>query len=158
MGCRKYRARLEDRVSGGASRDRLDTALDEHLRTCGRCREALDAALLASDLAHGVEFAPEIPSERFVARVMAAIRDEEARLWLPNAIWRPLEVLASRFALVAAVVLLALSVYLAEFASVRGMTFANPQTEVGAAMPEPPAQPANADEVLMSLVDKDNGF
>jgi hypothetical protein len=90
-------------------------------------------------------------SGAFVTRVMASIR--EAAEAAPSAIWRPLELLASRMALVAAVVLLALSVYLREFAPARGTVALNAPAEVGAVMPEPPAQPADADEVLMSLAD-----
>jgi hypothetical protein len=82
---------------------------------------------------------------------MASIR--EAAEAAPSAIWRPLELLASRMALVAAVVLLALSVYLREFAPARGAVALNAPAEIGTIMPEPPAQPADADEVLMSLAD-----
>ncbi len=46
-----------------------------------------------------------------------------------------------------------LSVYLREFAPVRGTLAVNATAEIGAGMPEPPAQPADADEVLMSLAD-----
>ena len=49
-------------------------------------------------------------------RVMASIREEISRRAAPNVIWRPLELLASRFALAAAAVLLMLSIYMAEFA------------------------------------------
>jgi hypothetical protein len=51
------------------------------------------------------------------------------------------------------VVLLALSVYLREFAPARSVAVVNGPAEIGAVMPEPPAQPADADEVLMSLAD-----
>jgi hypothetical protein len=56
-------------------------------------------------------------------------------------------------ALVAAVVLLALSVYLREFAPARGTVAVNGPAEIGTVMPEPPTQPADADEVLLSLAD-----
>ena len=78
-------------------------------------------------------------------------------------IWRPLELLASRFALVAAAVLLALSVYLAEFAPpFRAPAASAPaitsQAELGAGLPEPAPQPSNEDEVLTSLAETANGI
>jgi pyoverdine/dityrosine biosynthesis protein Dit1 len=42
---------------------------------------------------------------------------------------------------------------LREMTPARSATAINSQTEIGAVMPEPPATPANADEVLMSLAD-----
>ena len=104
------------------------------------------------------------PSEAFVTRVMASVRAAEARESAAAAAWRPLEVLASRFALVAAVVLLALSVFLGEFSpalrrsEVATAETAATTTEVTGDWPEPPALPATQDEVLMSLVGVDNGI
>jgi hypothetical protein len=111
----------------------------------------LSDGLTASKLMRHARYAESEPSTVFVTRVMAAIR--EATQAAPNAIWRPLELLASRIALVAAVVLLALSVYLRESTPARGTAAINAGAEVGAVLPEPPAQPADADEVLMSLAD-----
>ena len=151
--CRKYRLQLEDRVSGEASPPRAE--LEKHLRQCAHCREALESAVLGAELVRGAATLTVEPSERFVARVMAAIRDQEKSLpAAPDTIWRPLEALASRFAFVAAMVLLALSVYLAGFTPPRSTAVVNSQTEIGAGMPEPPAQPGNADEVLMSLAER----
>jgi hypothetical protein len=93
------------------------------------------------------------PSPAFVTRVMASVR--EVSQAAPT-IWRPLELLASRVALVAAVLLLVLSVYLREFAPARDTAALNAGTEIGAGLPEPPAQPADADEVLMTLADPGN--
>jgi hypothetical protein len=95
---------------------------------------------------------PEIAvSPAFVTRVMASIR--EATQAVPTTIWRPLELLASRMAVVAAVVLLLLSLYLREMTTARSTAPVNAPAEVGALLPEPPAQPADADEVLISLAD-----
>jgi predicted anti-sigma-YlaC factor YlaD len=161
MGCRSYRARMEDCLMDGAARAEADAELAAHLRQCAGCREAFDAALLASKIVRNACEIPappsEAPSGAFVTRVMAAIQEEQARLAASGAIWRPIELLASRFALAAAVMLLALSVYLVEFAPPFQMPAASSQTEIGASMPEPPAQPANQDEVLMSLAEPENG-
>jgi predicted anti-sigma-YlaC factor YlaD len=150
-GCRSYEARLEDAVVEGAAHVEPGSALALHLGQCAACREALDNAVLASRLMRHAGDAAVEPSEAFVTRVMAAIR--EAGRAGPAAIWRPLELLASRLALVAAVVLLALAVYLREFAPPRGTAASNGQTEIGAGLPEPALPPANEDDVLVSLAE-----
>ena len=151
FGCPEYRASLEDVLRDGEVCIEPDSALELHLQSCALCRQALNDAVTASKLMRHARYPEFASSPAFVTRVMAAIR--EATQAAPNAIWRPLEILASRMALVAAVLLLALSVYLKEFAPLRGTVATNAQTEIGAGMPEPPAAPADADEVLMSLAE-----
>jgi len=59
------------------------------------------------------------------------------------------------------VVLLALCVFLGEFAPALRQPEFMPTTtaiEVTGDWPEPPAQPATQDEILMSVVDVDNGI
>jgi hypothetical protein len=150
-GCRGYQASLEDALVGGAAHVEPGSALALHMNQCAACREALDNAVLASRLMRHARDAEVEPSEAFVTRVMAAIRD--AGRAGPAAMWRPLELLASRLALVAAIVLLALSVYLREFAPARGAVASNAQTEIGAGLPEPAPPPADEDDVLISLVE-----
>jgi hypothetical protein len=151
FGCPEYQASLEEALRDSEVCIEPNSALELHLQGCADCREALNDALTASKLLRHARYPEYASSPAFVTRVMANIR--EATQAVPNAIWRPLEVLASRMALVAAVALLALSVYLREFTPARGQVAVNAQTEIGAAMPEPPATPADADEVLMSLAD-----
>ena len=151
FGCPQFQASLEDSLREGELSVPPNSSLQHHLQGCADCRQALDDALIASKLMRHAGYPANDSSPAFVTRVMASIR--EATQAVPNAIWRPLELLASRTALVAAVVLLASSVYLREFAPPRGAAALNVATEIGAAMPEPPAQPADADEVLMSLAD-----
>jgi predicted anti-sigma-YlaC factor YlaD len=151
FGCPNYQASLEDILHDGEARIEPNSALERHLQGCADCRQALQDALIASKLMRHARYPENDSSPAFVTRVMASIR--EATLAAPSAIWRPLELLASRMALAAAVVLLALSVYLREFAPARGTLAVNAPAEIGAGMPEPPAQPADADEVLMSLAD-----
>ena len=153
MDCRSCRAEMEDYLTGGA-----EAELAAHLRDCTACREAFDAGLLASRIVRNACEPHEGVSGAFVTRVMAAIRDEEARRAASGAIWRPIELLASRFALAASVVLLAASVYLVEFAPPFEMPATTSQTEVVGLMPEPPAPPSNQDEVLMTLVEMENGY
>jgi predicted anti-sigma-YlaC factor YlaD len=151
FGCPEYQASLEDILRDGAAGIEPGSRLESHLQGCVACRQALNDGLTASKLMRHARYAESELSPVFVTRVMAAIR--EATQAAPNAIWRPLELLASRIALAAAVVLLALSVYLRESTPPRGTAAINAGTEVGAVLPEPPAQPADADEVLMSLAD-----
>jgi predicted anti-sigma-YlaC factor YlaD len=151
FGCPEYQASLEDAVSEGKASIAADSRLDRHLQSCVDCREALNDAVAASKLIqHARPLKDSSPA--FVMRVMAPVREAGA---VAPTIWRPLELLASRVALVAAVILLALSVYLREFAPPRGAVAVNGTTEIGI-LPEPPAQPANADDVLMTLADRGN--
>lgn len=151
FGCPEYQASIEEVLREGEAYVAPNSALDRHLRGCADCRQALSDALLASKLMLHARYPENASSPAFVTRVMASIR--EATQAAPSAIWRPLELLASRMALIAAMALLALSVYLREFAPARGTVAVNSPVEIGAGMPEPPAQPADADEVLISLSD-----
>jgi hypothetical protein len=173
IGCWRHRTELEELVSGRRLRAETGSQLEAHLSGCADCREALDDALLATELLRDEEaevasvdrFSNQF-STAFSTRVMASIREEISRRSAPDVIWRPLEMLASRFAVGAAAVLLMFSIYLAEFAPpFRPATVASQggisgpsqagaeaaQAEAGAVMPEPPAQPSNPDEVLVSL-------
>src|SRR3989304_3336021 len=114
-GCRGYRARLEDYAGSPPEAVESDAELRAPLRECGKCREAFAAAQLSGQLFAGIEELPVRPSEAFVTRVMALVREQEAAADASAAAWRPLESLASRFSLVAAAVLLALSVFLGGF-------------------------------------------
>src|SRR5579864_3620287 len=156
FGCPEYQASLEDVVCEGDATVEPNSALARHLQVCGDCRQALSDAVIASKLMRHARYPENAVSGAFATRVMASIR--EAAEAAPSAIWRPLELLASRMALVAAVVLLALSVYLREFAPARGTAAVNGPAEIGAGLPEPPAQPADADEVLMSLADTEDAI
>jgi hypothetical protein len=157
LGCPEYGARLEANLTAGGPI--TDAALSVHLRECPPCREAMETSLLASQLVRDAQRPVRAAtSEAFVTRVMAAIREQELRRAIASGIWRPLELLASRVALVAAVLLLALSFYITRFAPPLDTTASNGQAEIGAGLPERPALPANEDEVLMSLADMDNGI
>jgi predicted anti-sigma-YlaC factor YlaD len=156
---------MEDHVGSAPEAIDSDIELAAHLRQCERCRESFAAAQLSGSLFSAADGLEVQPTEAFVTRVMASIREEEARLATSSAVWHPLEALASRFALVAAVVLLALSVFLGEFGPALrqpesvATTTTQPEitgttaAEINSDWPEPPAQPSTQDEVLMSLVD-----
>jgi hypothetical protein len=151
---------MEDYLNAPPGAADSDAELAAHLRECARCRESFAAAQLSGLLFFSESAAEVRPSETFVTRVMASVRAEQARLLVPNIVWRPLEALASRFALVAAVALLALSVFLGEFAP--ALRQPDPggvaSMEITGDWPEPPAQPATQDEVLMSLAEAESGI
>jgi hypothetical protein len=158
MSCQGCRDRMEDCLVDGVLHVDAQLELAAHLRECAACREAFDAAQLAGAIVRSACEPPPQVSGAFVTRVMAAIRDQDDRRTAAGAFWRPIEHLASRFAMAASVLLLAASVYLVEFAPPFPVPPVNPQTEVGALIPDPPAQPSNQDEVLMSLVEMENGY
>ncbi len=157
-GCPSYRARLQKSLVEGAVDMEADAGLSAHVAECARCREALDDAWLASRLVRDAQRPVEHSSEAFVTRVMIAVRDAGSRVSDPETIWQPLEFLASRVALVAGVVLLAFSLYLAQWAPVRATPPIAAPAEAGAGLPEPPASPATADEILMSLAEVGNAI
>ena len=153
MQCRRYEARLEDYLSGV-----VDCELNEHLSQCANCRTALEESRMAGKwLREAWERAGE-PGSAFLAGVMARIREEQMRAQSPAAFWNPLEFLASRLSLTAAMLLLALSVYLAEFTPGRTAPPPSPRSELSAAdFPQPPGDPVSNEEVLQSLAERNYG-
>jgi len=153
MQCRKFESRFEDYLGGAP-----DSELDDHLTHCEDCRTALGDSRLAGDLLREAWEPASEPSRAFLANVMAKIRQEEIRAMSPAAFWAPLEFLASRLSLTAAVLLLALSVYLVEFAPHRSVPLGSIRTELSASdFPQPPGDPVSNEEVLQSLAERDNG-
>jgi hypothetical protein len=151
--CRKFEARLEDFLAGAP-----DGELSEHLAGCERCSVALEDSRLAGSLLREAWDPASEPSQAFLANVMARIHQEEARQKSPAAFWAPLEFLASRVSLTAAVILLALSVYMVEFAPRRPVSLGPAPTELSANdLPQPPGDPVTNEEVLQSLAERANG-
>jgi hypothetical protein len=154
MGCRKYEARLEDYLQGAP-----DSELDEHLRQCAGCSAALDNSRLAGDLIREAYEPAGEPHPAFLAGVLAKIREQKLREESPVAFWSPLEFLASRLSMTAAVLLLALSAYLVGFAPRSAPAEpAHSRTELSASdFPQPPSDPGNDEEVLVSLAERHYG-
>ena len=153
--CSKWRIGLEDCFRDDYADAEPGPVLSAHLMSCADCREAWQDALVSRRLMRTAVTSAVQPSGAFVTRVMSSIREAQDRERL--SIWRPLELLASRFALAAAALLLVLSLYLAAFAPTHPLFANRTQAEIGPSMPEPPAQPANQDETLMSLAEAPNG-
>jgi predicted anti-sigma-YlaC factor YlaD len=153
MQCRQFESRFEDYLGGVP-----DAELDDHLTRCGGCRSALEDSRLAGDLLREAWEPASEPSQAFLANVMSRIRREEERAKSPAAFWAPLEFLASRLSLTAAVLLLALSVYLVGFAPHRAVALGSIRTELSASdFPQPPGDPVSNEEVLQSLAERNNG-
>lgn len=152
-GCRKLEARFEDYLGGAP-----DPELQQHLEQCAACHSALEDSRLAGNLLRQALEPSSEPRPAFLAGVMAKIQEEKARAESPAAFWKPLEFLASRLALTAAVLLLALSTYLVEFAPHRTVAQVPSRTELSASdFPQPPRDPVSNEEVLQSLAERDNG-
>jgi len=153
MQCRRYEVRLEDYLNGAA-----DSELNEHLSRCANCRTALEDSRLAGKWLREAWEPVGDPGSAFLAGVMARIRKEQMRAQSPAAFWNPLEFLASRLSLTAAMLLLALSVYLAELAPRRTATPPSPRSELSAVdFPQPPVEPVSNEEVLQSLAERNYG-
>jgi hypothetical protein len=157
MGCPEYGLRLEEMLTTHNAGEPVDSGFHAHVQKCASCREAFETGILASQLIREAQ-RPVNTQETFVTRVMAAIREQESRLSSPGTIWHPLELLASRVALAAAMLLLGLSFYVARLPPSMDAGSANGQVEIGAGLPERPTLPAGEDEILMSLADMDNGI
>jgi len=153
MRCRKFEARFEDYLGGAP-----DSELDDHMTRCEDCRAALEDSRLAGNLLREAWDPASEPSQAFLAKVMARIQQETVRAKSPAAFWAPLEALASRLSLTAAVILLALSVYLVGFAPHRSLPLGPTRTELSASdLPQPPVDPDSNEEVLQSLAERNNG-
>lgn len=153
--CSQFEARFEDYLGGVR-----DAELESHLAQCDGCRAALADSRLAGDLLREVWEPASEPSLAFRANVMARIRQEEARAKSPAAFWTPLEFLASRLSVTAAVILLALSVYLVEFAPrrIELPPSMRARTELSASdFPQPPGDPVSNEDILMSLSERNYG-
>jgi hypothetical protein len=153
ISCRELEARFEDYLGGAP-----DPELQVHLAQCERCAMTLEDARFASSLLREALEPASEPTQAFLANVMARIRVEERQVKSPASFWAPLEFLASRLSLSAAVVLLALSVYLIEFAPHRNLSLGSIRTELSASdFPQPPSEPVSNEEVLQSLAERSNG-
>ena len=153
MRCGKFEARLEDYL-GGAH----DPELERHLRQCTRCSSALEDSRLAGNLLRQAWEPSSEPRPAFLAGAMAKIQAQKAREESPASFLRPLEFLASRLALTAAMLLLVLSGYLVGFGPRRSASQTPNRTELGASdFPQPPGDPVSNEEILLSLAERNNG-
>jgi len=98
------------------------------------------------------------PGQEFRGGVWAKIREEQSRAESTAAFWSPIEFLASRLSLIAAMILLAASVYLVEFEPHRTLPPLVNRTELSAGdFPQPPREPVSNEELLQSLAERNDG-
>jgi hypothetical protein len=153
MQCRKFEARIEDYLDGAR-----DQELQQHMEHCPDCALAMEDSRLAGNLMRQAWEPSNQVRPEFLAGVMARIREQKASQASPEAFWRPLEFLASRLALTAAVLLLALSTYLVGVGPRQNTATLSNRTELSASdLPQPPGDPVSNEEVLLSLAERKNG-
>lgn len=158
MACKEYSERLdlfEDFLGGRLAADAA-AVVSAHLERCASCREEVESARLAGVLLRaGFEPTAE-PGGVFWTRVRARLREEEEKQ-RAGEFWPALEILARRLSLTSAAALLLLFGYLvgAEWRA-RNLRVARP-TEAREIFPESVRQPADHNEVLMSLAANGNG-
>ena len=159
MTCEEYSQRLdllEDFLDGRLEVDAAAAAVTAHLERCASCREAVESARLAGVLLRaGLEPTAE-PDGVFWTRVRAHLREEEGKQRVQE-FWPALEVLARRFALSSAAALLLLFGYLVDMEwQARSLPRAR-LAETREIFPDSVRQPADHNEVLVSLAANGNG-
>lgn len=148
--CRRYEARLEGALDGALD-GAADPELTRHLSQCAGCTTALERARLGGEWLRATQQPAAEADGIFVARVMARIRNQEGQRAAGGAVWVPVQLLASRLALGAGALLLVLSLYVYKSAPRQSLAPQGARVEATGEYPQPPAQPADKDEVLASL-------
>jgi hypothetical protein len=161
--CENFELRLEDAADLAAERGEqiaLSADLAVHLSSCVHCSEALDAVSTSRSLLLAGFEPTAAPSPFFTKRVMAVIRAEEQHQAAQGSIfWSPLQHLAARIAMGAAIVVMVLSVYAyASNVPSAGMDTSGQNAAAYELVPHQQLdpQPQSKDEVLMSLVERSN--
>ena len=159
--CEQFESQLADAAELAAERGQqiaLRADSSAHLANCARCSDALDAVSVSRSILHAGLEPTAAPSPFFAKRVMAVIRAEENRLAAQGStFWSPMQHLAARIAMVAGVLVMALTIYAYTFNS---STSVDSTVNVTAYELVPhqqlDPQPQSKDEVLLSLVERTN--
>src|SRR5579862_2092289 len=160
--CEKYEARLEEAVERAAERGEilaLSADLAMHVSGCEHCGQSLDAASLSNALLRWGLEPTAAPGPWFAARVLSAIRAEEDRRTSQRQFfWLPLEHLSARMAIAAATVVMGLTIYVYAYVVPQSKVGTTAQTETYELVPQPQIdpQPQSKDEVLMSILERNN--
>jgi anti-sigma factor RsiW len=158
MACKEYSERLdvfEDFLDGRLPAEAA-AAVTSHLERCAACCEAVESARLAGMLLRAGLEPTEEPSGVFWTRVRARLREEEEKQMVAD-FWPALEVLARRFMLTSAAALVLLFGVLLGTEPKDQSFSTQGQTEVREIFPESVRQPADGNEVLLSLASNGNG-
>jgi hypothetical protein len=159
--CENYELRLEDAAELAAERGEqiaLSGDLFAHVSNCAHCSEALETISVSRSLLHAGLEPTAAPSPFFTKRVMAVIRAEEDRLAAQGStFWSPMQHLAARIAMVAGVLVMALTIYAYTFNTSTAVD-STVNTTAYELVPHQQLdpQPQSKDEVLMSLVERTN--
>ncbi len=158
--CSQYEALLEDYLHANLNSTDAKRA-EEHLSTCGACREALEDARASLRLFRAAAPEGAVPDIGFPRMVMARIRAAESAMTADRAgFWQSLVTLGWRFAATAALALAVLVAYDAGHArraqpsqiAIRPIQTTDFLLAAGPAQP-----PANRDDVLMMVAESNNG-
>jgi len=158
MACREYSERLdvfEDYLDGRLPAEAA-AAVAAHFERCAACREEVESARLAGMLLRAGLEPTEEPSGVFWTRVRARLREEEGKHMVAD-FWPALEVLARRFMVTSAAALVLMFAVLLGTEPNDPMFSTQGQLEVREIFPESVRQPADRNEVLLSLASNGNG-
>jgi predicted anti-sigma-YlaC factor YlaD len=151
--CKEYESLLEDHLEGYLN-PVSQARVTAHLAACPSCHEAFaDAQAGVQLLRLGHEATPD-PGAFFAGRVMAAIRAEEKLR--AGSFWRPLEALAWRFSLSAALALVLMTGYEVIAPAQLQTALSIRQAEVRELFPDPVQQPTGRDDVLLAIAEKNH--
>jgi predicted anti-sigma-YlaC factor YlaD len=153
--CREFEASLEDHLEGELGGPEA-AKLSEHLKTCARCRAALDLASLSTRLLSAGDPTAD-PGPGFARLVMARIRSEQ-QLAGEKSIWLPFVSVAWRFAAAASLAVIALITYSTtlhqvpqqNIARMRGMQSRDLVTDAG-------SPPESRDDIVMMMAETNHG-
>jgi predicted anti-sigma-YlaC factor YlaD len=159
--CSQYEALLEDYLNGSLTSTDAKRA-EEHLKSCGPCREGLEVAQKSELLFRAAAPAEVIvPGPAFSRIVMARIRDAESEMTAERAgFWQSLVTLGWRFTATAAFALVILVAYDAGHArhSQPNQLAVRPIQATDFLFASDPAQPpADRDEVLLMVAETTHG-
>ena len=158
MACKEYCERLdvfEDFLDGRLPAEAA-AAVAAHFERCAACREEVESARLAGMLLRAGLEPTEEPSGVFWTRVRARLREEEEKHMVAD-FWPALEVLARRFMVTSAAALVLLFGVLLGTEPNDPIVSTQGQLEVREIFPESVRQPADRNEVLLSLASNGNG-
>ena len=155
--CSQYEAALEDYVNGEFA-DGETAKLQEHLKTCAGCAEALAEAQVAARLLRAAEPTAD-PGAGFSRVVMARIRGEMETLE-EKSIWRPFVSLAWKLSATAALALALLVTFEVKHRDNRldqdelAIMAANDTPEL---LSDEARLPSNRDETLILMAEEGHG-
>lgn len=149
--CRAQEARLEDYLEGRLD-GREKAVVENHLRSCARCKAALGSARRSLELLGALPAPLASASPGFVTRVMAAVAGGRQRLES----WRPVEVAAWRLCWVATAAVLLLAAALMKVQMSAPPMPVTQQSQVQSLVSVPLPQPVGTDDTVLLVAREDD--